>query len=262
MTIAFGERNWEGEVDLLAHVAMGHGVRVLGTGRSDEVEGFGFHVTSAGDPNGDGLADVIVSDPRYKSAQGDVIGRVHVLLGSSAFPPVLSADDLGEWGLTIENTGRSILKVGTVFGNGDLDGDGLSEAGFSILDSAPEGPLRGRVYVIQGRADLPRKMTFKDLEQGRFGFVLQPPEGIERLLFGLVVQFVPDEDGDGRDELLFGRHEKGLNDPISWNPCARRSADRRSTTLALRHFGACSRTRLMRPGVMGAALLKNALIRK
>lgn len=216
VTILFGERDWQGDVDVAARLEAGGGLEVIGTSRSDEVEGFGFHVASAGDMNGDGLEDVIISDPRYRGLQGDVLGRVHILLGATESPRSLRAADLGERGIVIENdeTATSILRVGAVFGNGHLDGDGLSEAGFSVLTDTYSGPLRGRMYAIHGGAELPARITFGDLEAGRFGFSLLPPEGAERLHFGLELHVVPDEDGDGLDEILAGRHGSDYTDLV------------------------------------------------
>jgi hypothetical protein len=199
VTILFGSGAFAGALDIDALVDAGGGVRIIGSIFSDI---FGVSLSAAGDVNGDGLSDLVVADPKFKNRQGFLAGRIHLIYGSRSFPSLLEVDKLGSLGVSVENPDgfHGFGYLTDVFGGGDLDGDGLAEFGFSEFE---EG--LGRILVVRGGKQLPSSIRISQIEDGSLGFELHPESQIERSGFGGEVRMVPDEDGDGRPELLVGR---------------------------------------------------------
>ena len=99
---------------------------------------FGFSVASAGDVNGDGLADVIVGAPGHSSGTG----RAYVFLGSASGPSTPAATTL-----TGETTGSAFGR--SVAGAGDVNGDGFGDV---LVGADGYSTLTGRAYVFLGSA--------------------------------------------------------------------------------------------------------------
>jgi hypothetical protein len=99
---------------------------------------FGLSVSSAGDVNGDGYADVIVGAPGNDTAGTDA-GRAYVFYGG---PGADAAADL-----TLTGAGAGDVFGFSVSSAGDVNGDGYADVIVGALGSEPGG---GRAYVYFG----------------------------------------------------------------------------------------------------------------
>ncbi|MDK9704379.1 MAG: FG-GAP-like repeat-containing protein, partial [Sulfuritalea sp.] len=136
----------------LSTVAGGSGGFAI-NGESDGGQS-GWSVAGAGDVNGDGLADLIISAPT-SDAGGNDAGRSYVVFGKSESNPSYVNVDLsavaggtGGFAITGENAAGQSGRV--VAAAGDLNGDGLAD----LVVSAPNSnSYTGRSYVIYGATD-------------------------------------------------------------------------------------------------------------
>lgn len=143
------------------------------------------------DVNGDGIADLVIGDPRFGSLQGKayvVLGRRAPGTGSGGWPATFNLAN-ADWQLTIP-TARGFGS--TLTSAGDVDGDGLSD----ILIGAVLGEGRaGAAYLYLGRErGVPPATT-----------VLLPPHLCDVPASNLAG--VGDTNGDGLSDMLiaYGR---------------------------------------------------------
>ena len=105
---------------------------------------FGYVVASAGDVNGDGYSDVIVSAVLHDNGQTDE-GRAYVYLGSTTGPATTAA-----W--TAESNQASAWLGESVAGAGDVNGDGYSDVIVGVIYYDNGQTNEGRAYVYLGSA--------------------------------------------------------------------------------------------------------------
>jgi hypothetical protein len=157
---------------------------------------YGSAVSSAGDVNGDGYDDVIVSAPYYETGYREE-GRIFVYYGSaSGLSPSHSWAASG--GQDYAHFGSSVASAG------DLNGDGYDE----IITGTPDfdndvGQLdEGAAFVYfgdqQGLSSIHRWVVYSG----------QPNSG-----FGISVASAGDLDQDGFDEVIVGAHNYSGDQP-------------------------------------------------
>ncbi|MEJ7734442.1 MAG: hypothetical protein WKG00_35245 [Polyangiaceae bacterium] len=147
---------------------------------------FGDELTAAGDLNGDGLGDFVVSAPGASAT-----GRVYVFLGAEgAVGAPQSFDGSG----TAEGFGQELT------GGGDLDNDGFDD----VILGHQYYPLDvfasdGAVYVIAGASS--------------GVFTLGQPQTQDTLGLGSSVSFTGDVNGDGITDAILGAeaYKQGSN---------------------------------------------------
>lgn len=191
----------------------------------------GYSVASAGDVNGDGLADFIVGAPGYR-ANGVSSGAAFVIYGQAGTRGNLDLDYLtaDEGFALLGDPLQSVAdQAGTcVSSAGDLNGDGFDDL---IVGAHYGGNARGRAYVVYGQAEPRDAVTLSAMTAGE-GFVIQGLANVT--LVGFSVASAGDVNGDGLDDILVGAPgdtanagsvlvlygQTGAYGPITWGTVA------------------------------------------
>jgi hypothetical protein len=177
------------------------------------IEGFeaggllGYSVSAAGDVNGDGIDDLIVSAPWSAPNGNSKAGAVYVVFGSnSGFSASLDLSTLnGSNGFAINGINLGDYSGRSVSGAGDVNGDGIDD----LIIGAPQIPFAtsipastGASYVVFGSSSgFSASFDLSSLN-GSNGFVI---EGIAPGdLSGRFVSSAGDINGDGIDDLIIG----------------------------------------------------------
>ena len=153
---------------------------------SDQADAFmGVSVSAAGDVNGDGYSDVIVSAPLYDNGENDE-GRAYVYLGGASGLDVAPA-----WQSEVDSAGA--FYGSSVASAGDINGDGYADVVVGPQFFSNGETLEGRAYVYHGGADGLSAVENWFAESNGDFFIL-----------GGSVSSAGDVNGDGYDDVVVG----------------------------------------------------------
>jgi len=111
----------------------------------------GMAVSSAGDINGDGFADLVIGAPGT-NAHGNETGTSYVIYGTaSGFGSMLELSDLdGSNGFAINGQVAGELAGRSVTSSGDFNGDGITDLLIGGPGASPTNTNAGATYVLYG----------------------------------------------------------------------------------------------------------------
>ena len=175
----------------------------------------GGSVSGAGDVNGDGIDDLIIS-----ASQGDPNGNIdagesHVVFGSnSGFAASVELSALnGNNGFVINGIDPNDLSGGSVSGAGDVNGDGIDDLIIGAAFADSNGIIgAGESYVVFGSSSGFAASLELSALNGTNGFVINGINGSD--FSGVSVSSAGDVNGDGIDDLIIGASNADPNDNV------------------------------------------------
>jgi len=150
---------------------------LTGLGSQDR---FGFSVSSAGDVDGDGIADLMVGAPTSTPGSKPYSGSAFVFSGAT-----------GNQLFRFDGRGGGEGLGASVWGPGDVNGDGFADLMVGAPNAVPGGQSSGSAFVFSG-ATGDRLFRLNGMDLGD--------------AFGFSVSGGGDVDGDGRADLVVGAY--------------------------------------------------------
>jgi hypothetical protein len=170
--------------------------------------------SSAGDVNGDGIADIIISAIEASPNGNHWSGQSYVIFGDeSGFVASFNLSSLnGINGFVINGIKMGDNSGSSVSSAGDVNGDGISD----IIIAAPNAPYNydsgagtGQSYVIFGSKNgFPKQFNLASLN-GTNGFILNGINVGDHL--GVPVRGAGDVNGDGIADIIIAAHVASPN---------------------------------------------------
>ena len=192
--VVFGKTG-TGAVDLNA-IATGTGGFVINGQTAGD--GSGLPVSSAGDVNGDGLADLLVGAHwASPSGRGASTGKSYVVYGKTGTGAVdLNSVAAGTGGFVIIGQAAGDCSGMSINSAGDVNGDGLGDL---IIGAYNANGGAGKSYVVYGKTGT-GVVDLNSVAAGTGGFVIngQAAGG------GMSVSSAGDVNGDGLGDLIVG----------------------------------------------------------
>ena len=168
----------------------------------------GKSVSSAGDINGDGYDDIIISAPKVDS-NGYNSGATYVVFGkASGFSRTMELSELdGSDGFRINGENAEDYIGASVSSAGDFNGDGYDDIIIGAPGDAPRGGYSGSSYVIFGKASgFSRTIELSELDASA-GFRIDGEDFYDHS--GISVSSAGDINDDGYDDIIIGANYGG-----------------------------------------------------
>jgi Ca2+-binding RTX toxin-like protein len=145
--VLYGKADGFSDIDVTSLTAA-QGFTIHGANAGD---GTGWTVTSAGDVNGDGYADIILGTPQH-TAYSSGNGAAYLIYGhAGGFSDIDLAGLTASQGVKFEGLGLGDVTGYSVSSAGDLNGDGFADLIVGAYGADPDGVTdAGAAYVIYG----------------------------------------------------------------------------------------------------------------
>ncbi|MBA8667919.1 FG-GAP repeat protein [Holosporaceae bacterium 'Namur'] len=178
-----------------------NGFKIIGDS-DDKESSLGFFVSGAGDMNGDGLADIIISAPQGIKNNG---GISYVLYGSNLTSyPIMDLANSQDWkGFKFHGVPNSISGQ-SISGLGDINGDGLDDI---VIGAHNANNGKGAAYVVFGSKIESMRDIYPSSLDGKNGFKIQSEK--EEGYLGSSVSGVGDINGDGYNDFVVSTTSSG-----------------------------------------------------
>ena len=211
--VIYGKSGFTRTIVDLTGLAASDGFTIQGASTTDYA---GTSVSAAGDVNGDGLDDILVSAP-YAYALGNSPGLVYVIYGKTGTTrTTLSVGNLAAVdGFAIQGDDRYDHAGRAVSNAGDINGDGIDDIIIGAHYGDDGGTSAGEVYVVYGKAGNARGTLDLTNLSVSDGFVIQgdrPADGV-----GRTVSSAGDINGDGVDDIIVAARATNQNGAIGNN---------------------------------------------
>ena len=200
--VVFGQES--GQVDPISVINSSDpdrkGFTIYGAQEDDKS---GYDVSSAGDINGDGLGDLLVSAYATNSSNGHQAGAAYVVYGKEGNDHVYLADieagDSGAHGFAMYGKSRDDGETMIVSNAGDVNGDGLDDV---IVGVSNANGQTGASYVVFGKTNQDAQQLSSLGSETGFGFAINGSSVSD--YSGISVSHAGDVNGDGLDDLIIG----------------------------------------------------------
>ncbi|MCW2382933.1 MULTISPECIES: beta strand repeat-containing protein [unclassified Sphingobium] len=179
------------------------GFMIEGSSGGDQL---GYTVSDAGDVNGDGLSDFIVSS-FTADTPGNNSGAAYVVFGQTG----TSGATLNVSALTAATNTRGFMISGSsagdnlgfsIAGSGDINGDGLSDLAFAAAYADTSASNVGKFYVVFGKSDgAGVGASALSVAGNTLGFVINGSSTDDN---ATSISVIGDMNGDGLADLLVG----------------------------------------------------------
>jgi hypothetical protein len=168
-----------------------------------------YAVSSAGDFNGDGLGDIIVTHPNASYVNNGVTsaaaGAAYIVYGKTGTATVQISSLDGSEGFRIVNPNTNEYMGSAVSGAGDLNGDGFDDVVIGNYKGDATFTDNGKVYVVYGGVSNTQSTVFQVSNGDRIGTAaadtLTGTTGANQLVGGLGNDTLI---GDGGADVLYG----------------------------------------------------------
>lgn len=164
----------------------------------NEWDCFGSVVTCAGDVNGDGFDDVIVTTVNYKRK-----GKVYIFHGGN------SMDSIPDW--TVEGSTDDYLGY-SASDAGDVNGDGFDDIVVGSIGDSPAGDMAGYAHIYFGGVDMDTihdVVMYGEEARDHFGCSVSGAgdvnkDGCSDVVIGAYAHDIPGPENSGRAYIYFG----------------------------------------------------------
>ncbi|EDX78238.1 FG-GAP repeat domain protein [Coleofasciculus chthonoplastes PCC 7420] len=168
-------------------------------------------VSVAGDINGDGIDDIIISAPYARPNGNDLAGETYIVFGKEGgFDASFNLSQLdGSNGFVLNGIDEFDFSGSSVNTAGDINGDGIDD----LIIGAPEADTNvydaGETYIVFGKeGGFDASFNLSQLD-GSNGFIINGIDEFDES--GSSVSGAGDINGDGIDDLIIGAHYAETN---------------------------------------------------